>query len=321
MPTFDGGHYFLTVLAPIRSAPRDDGSGHARAPAHLIREALAKLATAGQTEASLAGGDSPFARVPGTHFARFFVLDDAVYNGRQETDSLLYTLRSALGFARPLTTAQPVDRLASKYLVFFTAFDAASGDESELDRYLSALWQEMRRELLAIFGNCQGFDRVDTAAGFCSYVKRCQVETTMPFNDYWTEPPPLKNFVFTPWIWPVAVPALVALAGLISLLLGGNHPLARWLLAGGIAATVLTAYWMVMRVGKMPFPAALGSDLRSVLKALDLQRHFIDFAIAAQELDDDALHRRFGEFLALRKPDDLDNATQRPGVIPGVAKP
>jgi hypothetical protein len=320
MPTFDGGHYFLTVLAPIKSAPRDDGRGRPRAPAHLVREALAMLATTGQAEPSLGGGDSPFTRVPGTHFARFFVLDDAVYNGCQEMDSLLYTIKSALRLARPLTMAQPVDRLATKYLVFFTAFDAASGDGSELDRYLTALWQEMRRELLAIFGNCQGFDRVDTAAGFCSYVRKCQVETTMPFNDYWTEPPPLKNFIATPWIWPVAVPALVALAGLISLLFAGHHPLARWLLAGGIAATLLTAYWVVMRVGKMPFPAAPGSDLRTILKALDLQRHFIDFAIAAQELDDDALHRRFGEFLALRKPDDLDNATQRPGIIPGATK-
>jgi hypothetical protein len=325
MPNFDGGHYFLTVLAPIRSDPRKDDQGQPRAPAHLIREALAFLSPAEQTVASASRGrDSPFSRVPGTHFARFFVLDDAVYNGRQDMDSLLYTVEGAIGRAPPLTTSQPVDRLAAKYLVFFAAFDAASADRSELDRYLAAMWREMRGDLLKIFGNCVGFDRIDSAEGFGAYMKRCQVETTMPFNDYWIASPPLKTFDLKPWMAPLAVLALVTLGGLIALLVGPHRPMALliFVLSAGVTALVAwMAYRALMQAGEAPFPTAPNSDLRSVLKALELQRQFTTFAIRSQAADDAALYRQFGEFLAACQPDDLDTATQSPGIIPGIRAP
>ena len=38
-----------------------------------------------------------------------------------------------------------------------------------------------------IFGHCVGFEGVATADDFHDYITRCQVETTMPFNDYWAD--------------------------------------------------------------------------------------------------------------------------------------
>ena len=47
---------------------------------------------------------------------------------------------------------------------------------------------------------------------FFHYVKRCQIETTMPFNDYWTEPPALADA--HKWLVGGLV-ASVVLAGLL----------------------------------------------------------------------------------------------------------
>jgi hypothetical protein len=76
-----------------------------------------------------------------------------------------------------------------------------------------------------------------------------------------------------------------------------------------------------MHAGAAPFPTAPNSDLPSVLKALYLQRTFTAFAIDGQGDDDATLHRKFGEFLARDKPDDLTSATQPAGIIPGIEKP
>jgi hypothetical protein len=330
MPNFDGGHYFLTVLAPIKAELRVDEHGRRRSPAHLIREELAYLRPAEQTVASAgSGGDSPFARVLRTHFARFFVLDDVVYNGRLPSNVLLDGAKNGLrGLLKlkpppPLTMAQPVDRLPAKYLVFVAAFDAASGAPSELDTYLTALWGEMRGHLTGLFGNCDGFDGVATAGQFCAYIKQCQVETTLPFNDYWTEDPPLKSFAIKPWGIAVGVLALIALIALIAAIAGFYRWPALGIVAGSLivtAAVIGFAYRALMQAGAAPFPTAPNSDLPSVLKALYLQRTFTTFAIDVQGVDDATLHRKFGEFLARDKPDDLTSSltTQPAGIIPGI---
>lgn len=318
MPNFDGGHYFLTVLAPIKAELHVDQHGRRRSPTHLIREELAFLPTAEQTRASAGrGAGSPFARVPGTHFARLFVLDDVVFNGRLPSDVLLDTVKRA----PPLTTPQPVDRLTAKYLVFVATFDAASGADSALDAYLTALWNEMRDPLAKLFHQCDGFDGVATAAQFCAYIRQCQVETTLPFNDYWTVDPPLRSFDAKPWGIAIAVAAVIALAALIAVILCFYRGPALGLFAGSLAVTAVLAgitYRLLMRAGAAPFPTAPNSDLPSVLKALHLQRNFTAFAIDSQGVDDAVLHQRFGEFLARFKPDDVTSETQPAGIIPGI---
>src|SRR5208282_416775 len=104
-----------------------------------------------------------------THFARFVVLDDVPYNGRAGGDSII-----ALAERKDPLTAQPVDELASPYLIFAADFDADSGDDSALRSYASKLWLAMPDELVEIFEHCRGFDpKTMTADGFCDYLKSC----------------------------------------------------------------------------------------------------------------------------------------------------
>src|SRR6266700_3499824 len=104
MPTFDGGHYFLTVLVPIGTDPVKDGDA-LTSPIHALRKRLDVLAPAAQTPTS-DGKQSPFARDLRTHFARFVIIDDVAYNGRDGRNVALVTVASTV-----LTDAQPQDHL------------------------------------------------------------------------------------------------------------------------------------------------------------------------------------------------------------------
>ena len=193
MPNYDAGHYFLTAVMPIRmDSVLIDGQSHARR--HLIREALAAMPMGERTVASQGKGDrSPFVRSNRTHFVRIFVLDDVVFNGRAPKDTLLDKLRKT-----NLLKPQPVDRLSTPFLFFIVDFDAESGTDSERDAYLTDLWLQASEALTQVFQHCQGFDTVRTAQDFCRYIGHCQVETTMPFNDYWSMPPALHDTDLVP---------------------------------------------------------------------------------------------------------------------------
>ena len=80
----------------------------------------------------LAWRDSPFARLPSTHFARLVVLDRLVFEGPERL--------------RPEFSLQ--------YLLFSATFDAKSGDER--DRYLAQMCRRMPDELEDVFGLCAG---------------------------------------------------------------------------------------------------------------------------------------------------------------------
>ena len=69
MPTYDGGHYFLTALIPIEWRVIKDGEV-VTSPVHALRKQLELLPPAAQTPAC-SGRQSPFAKSPRTHFARF----------------------------------------------------------------------------------------------------------------------------------------------------------------------------------------------------------------------------------------------------------
>ncbi|HET8701596.1 MAG TPA: hypothetical protein VFL97_08020 [Nitrococcus sp.] len=330
MPNFDGGHYFLTVLAPISDRILKEGDCPSRACVQILRETLACLPTARQSPSSEAGDlNSPFARNRRTHFARFAVLEDVVYNGRDQTDALKTALTDA-----NLSIPQPVDHLNTPYLLFAADFDAASGDQAELRGYLTELWTDMEQELRAVFRHCIGFETVDDAGAFADYIQRCQVETTMPFNDYWAGIPPLQDLNQVALLAPIALPAAVALlCGAFWLLDNLGLPLGDRLVAGfgadggwpwgwlAVAAGAVTGligyglYRFILHRGSQPLPSAPHSDLPSVLKALYLQQQLTRFAIEQQGADAAALQRAFGEFLARHRPDDLEHATQAPGVI------
>jgi hypothetical protein len=309
MPNYDAGHYFLTVAMPVRmDSILIDGQSHSRR--HLIREALSTMPMGERTEASQGkGNSSPFARNGSTHFVRLFVLDDLVFNGRMPRDTLLDRLGGA-----NLRKPQPVDRLSTPFLFFVVDFDAEGGTDRERDLYLTDLWQQASEELTKVFQHCQGFDTVRTAQDFCRYIGRCQIETTMPFNDYWSAQPPLHDLDFVPYKLAAAAGGIAVLVGLL--------PHVHQLIVAGLlvlAATAFLAYQKVMEVGRSPLPKspplAPQPDLPTVLKALYLQRAFTEFVIDMQGESDKALFDRFGAFIAEKRPDDISSPSQEPGVI------
>jgi hypothetical protein len=317
MANYDAGHYFLTLLAPVRmDSVLRDGQSHSRR--HLIREALAALPIGESTVVTRGVSmPSPFARNPATHFARFVVIDDVPYNGKVARDSLVTTLLGVLPQKlRPKPA--PVDQLSTPYLLLTIDFDAASGDVAELNRYLEGLWGDMQSELTAVLQHCLGFETVGTAQDFAAYARRCQVETTMPFNDYWMPAPVLQNISLNNYLYPgLAVAAVFVLALLCFILRPGYAPEVVALLS--LLALLGIIYLVIRRilaVAAVPFPPSpeLRGTLPNVLKALYLQRGFTSLAIAAQGKSDEDLHAAFGDFLNTYKPDDA-TPTQPPGVI------
>jgi hypothetical protein len=318
MPNHDGGHYFLTVLAPIiQDSMPDRVTGRSRSHRHLLQQELALLDTGQQTGNSPPGAISPFARNSLNHFARFVLIDQPNFNGRLSGGTLQSLARSI----NPLTP-QPVDRLGSPFLLFAADIDAPGDAAAALHAYTDALWATMRGhdELGKIFSHCVGFDRVATAEDFHKFITQRQVETTMPFNDYWADGLDVSGAGLpTAQIKRAAVPLVVAYA--IALAAAAAH--------GGLWTFVLTltllpmatigviiwlVYSDVIKRGAAPFPTAPESDLPSVLKALFVQQNFITFASEAQGLSDAALFKRFGAFLDAVRPTEAAPA-QAPGTI------
>lgn len=313
MPNVDGGHYFLTLLVPVRGDTVNRADGSVTSASHALREALASLPTAAQSATSVTSRRrSPFARCSRTHFARLVVLDQPSYNGRDPSNAILQSLRKV-----DLLAHQPVDRLTTPWLVMAVDFDVTDAPDQGLDAYLQHLWQAMETEMRAIFRFCHGFDQVRSAADFATYLRRCQVETTMPFNDYWTVPfaPPAMSLSQLAGIAGGIFLGGVALAWIVLTLLAVTlHWL--WLavpIAFGLALAV--TYGLVMRRGARPFPTAPDSDLPSVLKALYLQQAFAQF-VAAHQLDGAAaLQTAFGDFIQATKPGQVASPTRQPGIV------
>lgn len=334
MPNLDGGHYFLTVLAPIRVDIMIDPDeiGRSRSHRQLLAQKLALLATGKQTAESPPNArPSPFSLNTLNHLARFVIIHGPAFNGRISSDALVSAVRAV----NPLAP-QPVDQLGTPFLLFAADIDAqAEGDA--LRTYTDQLWATMKRDLVIIFGHCVGFDGIDSADGFHAYIKRCQIETTMPFNDYWPDGLDVKDKTLEIGaLKPVGIAAAGAILIWLAVLLlhgvfavfGVHNAFAQWIATAatwGVAVvsllvilTLLMAwglYRKVFHLGMTPFPTAPGADLPSVLKSLFIQQHFTRFAIEAQGLDDTALHARFGAFLGAVKPDDPAEPTQQAGEI------
>ena len=328
MPTFDGGHYFLTAVVPIRTDPVKDGQvvkdGRAvTSPVHALRKRLSLMPTAAETPAC-GGGQSPFARNNRNHFARFVIIDDVAYPGRTGRNTLWGLVRGG-----DLIVAQPQDHLKCPFLVLVVDFDAKSAADAERDSYLVELWNTMGQELREIFTFCEGFaSKVRDGASFAAYIAACQLETTMSFNDYYADSPALPTWPEKIFLWAGVASLGVLGLGLVGLFVPS---LQSWLshpgvlaIVGAVAliAVILAAYASIMAFGGKPFPSAPDSDLPSVLKALYLQRTFTRFAIDSQmqAAGTDAasaqkLYNDFAAFLAANKPNDPGAPTQAPGVI------
>lgn len=332
MPDLDSGHIFLTTMAPIKpGAPADAPQTSYEQRARI---ALAKFPTANQSPATVDDShNSPFARNLRNHLARMFVLNDAIYNGRNTQNPII-----ALLSGNKQIVPQPVDRLNAPYLVFCADVDAVMNDGDPLPAtltgsqqkavrasYARKLWETMEPELREVYSNCYGFETVNSADDFAKYLDRCHVETTMPFHDYYLEleSANFNNLPVTPLAVAVLAPLLVALLSLVLWLFGvGNLPLVGWAsLPTAIIAALLTglAAYLAIRFtisnGEKPLAPATYDDLPSVLKALYMQQKFSEFYIENQGLPPDQLQAAFGAFMAEHDPYNRQVQTQKPGVI------
>ena len=309
MPNFDGGHYFLTAILPIDNGGVFQHAGVVSSPVNLVRDALEALPTALQSPASVETGvQSLFARSPHTHFARLFVLDQPHFNGRDPADSIVAAIERT-----DLLKAEPADRLACPYLVFTAEFDPIGAASQEPRAWLEELWGVGSAELSSVFRYCYGFNPQGDAAAFAGFVMRGQVETTLPFNDYWTTQPPIPSL--SPWLL-LGPPLLAGVIGRLAVGLG------HWPWWGGVLlglALLIPAIWAdcawVMAVGARPFPTAPNSTLKDVLKALYLQQAFVPFVAQHQTDSPAALRSAFADFVARERPADTTGPTQPPGVV------
>ena len=307
MPNIDSGHYFLTALIPVMLRNEIDASGVIAAPVNKLREVLALMATEGDTDP---GKASPFARNVLNHFVRLVVIDDVNFNGRVNGGGLIETARE------DPSIPQHVDHLTRPYLLFAVDFDINSEGAAEPAVYLDTLWQTMPIELRQVFQHCYGFSRVQSAGDFVHYIRQCQIETTLPFCDYWTVPPPFQAFPFEHAALRSAAAGAVAGIVTFGLVDWVTNRFLAWplgmlaFLAGGIGLFL----YMLKTATSAPFPTAPHSDLKSVLKALYLQRHFVDFAIASQGVPPEKLYAAFADFLSAHRPDAAE-PTQIPGVV------
>lgn len=325
MPNIDVNTYFFTAVVPVCNEGIVERDGLKSSPIHVVREVLETLPTALQSHATEEIGlNSPFSRNLRTHFARIAVLDQPNFNGRDASDAIVNTIRNT-----NLLAPQPVDQLTCPYILVMIDFDLPdeTGD-GEPRRYLEELWGVMEPELKSIFQYCYGFDKVGDAAGFAGYMLRCQVETTMPFHDYWWTPPKLSSIsTFSLLVVPGAG-LLLLLAALLRALFDwigwdwGAGVLAwagsGWIVLLGLVLLIGGLFfdaWLINRKGMRPFPAAPGTSLRHVLKAIYLQQAFTRFAIDQQHRDPAEWGAAFRAFLEAHKPTDLAGPTQPPGVI------
>ena len=98
---------------------------------------------------------SPFSRNTLNHIARFVIIDSPNFNGRVSGDSLL----DMASDVNPLAP-QPVDRLATPFLLFAADIDAPGDGDAALRAYTDQLWETMQDDLRIIFGHCSGWPAI-----------------------------------------------------------------------------------------------------------------------------------------------------------------
>ena len=131
-----GQAYGLTVLTPVLQ--------------DRVSALAAHLDTFGPEDAS------PLARVAGTHFARWVIIEDVVYEGGR----------------------QRRDALRASRLLFTSNFDGP------LAAYLEALRTELGDDADAVWSHCAGYPGRVEAPAFAAYFRDHQVESALFFGAY-----------------------------------------------------------------------------------------------------------------------------------------
>ena len=178
MGNISGNAYALTILSPIKNGLV---TGEEIAYADKVRDLL-------QSWNLLP--NSPMTQVPQTYLCRYFVLDD-VYTESLPGASVLDTFSDLLPVVPDSVRrgAWPKeDHLKSRYLVFSSNFHG--GPKGDVDGYLRGMWDAISERIKQAWGYCYGFDQVNDAASFVSYMKKCQLTATVFFVGANDEPLP-----------------------------------------------------------------------------------------------------------------------------------
>jgi len=176
MANVSGNAYGLSILSPIKNGRV---LGAEIAFADLVRNRL----QAWNNEIN-----SPMALVPQTYLCRLYVLDDVVTESLP-SGSLPDTWSDLLpvvpdSLRRDVMPVQ--DKLQSRYLVFCCNFYA--GPSGTPDAYLRGMWEAINGRIHEIWDNCYGFDQVHNADNFITYMKKCQLTTSLFFNGSTDQP-------------------------------------------------------------------------------------------------------------------------------------
>lgn len=178
MGNISGNAYALTILSPIKNGLV---TGEEIAYADKVRDLL-------QSWNLLP--NSPMTQVPQTYLCRYFVLDD-VYTESLPGASVLDTFSDLLPVV-PNSVRRGAwpkeDHLKSRYLVFSSNFHG--GPKGDVDGYLRGMWNAISEHIKQAWGYCYGFDQVNDAASFVSYMKKCQLPATLFFVGANDEPLP-----------------------------------------------------------------------------------------------------------------------------------
>jgi hypothetical protein len=132
-----GQAYSLTVLTPVQD-------GH-------------ELDLARGLDALESADRSPLANVAGTHFARWVVIGDVVYEGAEQGER---------------------DHLQHPRLLFTSNFDG------ELEPYLDGLRTGLGASADAIWGHCIGYPGSADARSFSRYLRAHQIDSSLFFAAY-----------------------------------------------------------------------------------------------------------------------------------------
>ncbi|MES2943123.1 MAG: hypothetical protein V4772_09675 [Pseudomonadota bacterium] len=164
-----GSAYALTILSPIREGIVE---GHEIAYADKVRDTLQNWNLL---------PNSPMTEVPQTYLCRYFVLND-VYVESLPGGSAPDTLNDWLpvvpdAIRRWVMPGQ--DHLKSRYLVFSCNFHG--GPNGDVDGYLQGMWNAISSHIREAWRYCYGFEKVNDAASFAAYMKKCQLPASLFF--------------------------------------------------------------------------------------------------------------------------------------------
>tara|TARA_R110001599_G_scaffold171353_1_gene362258 strand:+ start:262299 stop:262982 length:684 start_codon:yes stop_codon:yes gene_type:complete len=172
MGNHSGKAYALTGLCPIKK-------GHLDGTAYSD-EVRYRLHNWGLLE------HSPMAKVPQTYLCRYFVLNDVYYESLPGTEfgGTFFDLLSIFSDKFRRKALPKEDHLKSKYIVF------SCNLHGDLDSYLRAMWDAISEDIRHIWGFCYGFEQVNDADSFVTYIKKCQLKASLFFNGSNDDPLP-----------------------------------------------------------------------------------------------------------------------------------